>query len=256
MKVLLLEDNPREVRLLPELLVSNYSNPIQLESTGLLAEAMQCLDESDFDVVLMDLGLPDSDGMDTLKCLSNAHPTMPVVVLTGRDDERLALEALRLEAEDYVLKTEMQGGILARALRYGVERNRRLLAEERLGHVQEEERRRVARGLHDGVLQSLCALRLQLNILAERSDNRNGELSTQLRALADQALMAIDETRRNARDLYPVVLEKKRLGEAISSYAGQLQSESDMEFDIEVNCPRALPPVIKQHLFRISQECA
>ena len=280
LNVLLLEDSSSEARLILEMLPPHNGSPIQVEWVKLLADAMQHLAQSDFDAVLMDLTLPDSDGLGTLKCLLDAHPTIPVVVLTGMDDDRLALEALRCGAQDYVLKTELHKGTLARALRYAVERNRtnslkatnetmrartlgyaverkrRSQAEEQLLYVQEEERRRVARGLHDGVLQSLFALRLRLQLLADRNADRHGDLSTQLHALADKTLATIEEARRIARDLYPIVLEKKWLGEAIRSYAGQLQAESGMEFDIQVDCPRPLPLFIKQHLFRIFQECA
>jgi len=256
LNVLLLEDSSSEARLILEMLPPHNGSPIQVEWVKLLADAMQHLVQSDFDAVLMDLTLPDSDGLGTLKCLLDAHPTIPVVVLTGMDDDRLALEALRCGAQDYVLKTEMHGDTLPRALRYAVERKRRSRAEEQLLYVQEEERRRGARGLHDGVLQSLFALRLRLQLLADRNADRHGDLSTQLHALADQTLAAIEEARRIARDLYPIVLEKKWLGEAIRSYAGQLQAESGVEFDIQVDCPRPLPLFIKQHLFRIFQECA
>ena len=87
-----------------------------------------------FDVILLDLGLPDSQGLDTLRTVRGEHRQVAIVVLTGRDDEELALQALKEGAQDYLVKGELQPTTLHRAIRYAVER---CIAERRLRQSEE-----------------------------------------------------------------------------------------------------------------------
>lgn len=95
-----------------------------------------------FDVILLDLGLPDSRGLDTLRTLRGRNPYVAIVVLTGKEDEELALEALKQGAQDYLVKNELRGRELHRAIRYAVERSNfeKMLrqSEERLKEITEQ----------------------------------------------------------------------------------------------------------------------
>lgn len=122
LRVLLVEDDPTD-RLLAEEALARYSS-MRLHCTPRLAEALEVLAESTFDVVLLDLGLPDSQGLETLRRLRHAHPLVAVVVLTGRDDEELAVKTLQEGAQDYLLKGFADFGLLRRAIRYSIERKR------------------------------------------------------------------------------------------------------------------------------------
>ena len=126
MRILIVEDNPGDVRLLREHLVGGRSvaEVFQLVHVDRLALALQSLDEGAFEVVLLDLSLPDSQGIGTLAKMHAVRPGMPIVVLTSLDDEVLGLQLLQRGAQDYLVKGEVTGSLLRRSLRYAVERKR------------------------------------------------------------------------------------------------------------------------------------
>jgi two-component system, cell cycle sensor histidine kinase and response regulator CckA len=101
----------------------------QLTYVEYLSEALQQLAVERFDVVLLDLSLPDSLGLETFTMLRAQALAVPVVVLTGLNDETLALEAVKEGAQDYLVKGQLEGNLLVRAIRYAIERKR---AEEAL----------------------------------------------------------------------------------------------------------------------------
>jgi two-component system, NarL family, sensor histidine kinase UhpB len=126
MRILMVEDNPGDVRLLREHLVGNRSvtEVFHVVHVERLALALQSLDEGAFEVVLLDLSLPDSQGISTLTKMHAARPGMPIVVLTSLDDEILGLQLLQRGAQDCLVKGEVTGALLRRSLRYAVERKR------------------------------------------------------------------------------------------------------------------------------------
>ncbi|CAA7623279.1 Signal transduction histidine kinase [Candidatus Terasakiella magnetica] len=123
-RVLLLEDDPADARLVGQMLRRVKTTPFEVTWVGRLAQAVERLSELPlaFDVVLADLGLPDSAGMATLNTLTELAPQLPVVVLTGNDDDAVALEALKRGAQDYLVKGIGDGFILSRVVRYAIER--------------------------------------------------------------------------------------------------------------------------------------
>jgi two-component system, cell cycle sensor histidine kinase and response regulator CckA len=133
-RLLLIEDNPGDVRLIQEYLTPKGSTEIELLSKSRLSEALEHLKSHEVDIALMDLGLPDSVGLETLHTFRQAAPAIPVVVLTGLDDEEIAKEALRAGAQDYVTKGNHLDSMLPRAIRYAMERQQResaLMSNER-----------------------------------------------------------------------------------------------------------------------------
>ncbi|TMA11997.1 MAG: GAF domain-containing protein, partial [Deltaproteobacteria bacterium] len=89
-----------------------------------LGEALKRLGEERFDTILLDLSLPDGQGMDTITRVREGSPGLPIVVLTGLDDEEVAIKAVRAGAQDYLVKGQVDGSLLARAMRYAIERKR------------------------------------------------------------------------------------------------------------------------------------
>ncbi|MEY2545559.1 MAG: phosphoserine phosphatase RsbU/P [Verrucomicrobiota bacterium] len=139
-RVLMIEDDIDFATIIGQLL-GQLEVEFQIESVGKLGEGISSLVEGDVDVVLLDLSLPDCKGLETLSAVRACVPHLPIVVLTGADDEELAIEALHRGAQDYLVKTEINGRILSRGIRYAVERNA-LRAELRHYTAQLEERNR------------------------------------------------------------------------------------------------------------------
>ena len=122
--ILLVEDNPGDARLLREYIAEAETVPSALVHVTRLHDALQRLDAESFDVVLLDLSLPDSQGVETCVRVSNHAPGVPIVVLTGLDDETLAINAMQAGAQDYLVKGQIEGPLLMRAMRYAIERER------------------------------------------------------------------------------------------------------------------------------------
>jgi len=121
-RVLLVEDNPGDARLIQELLSEKGSGSFHLDRADRLDKGLERLASADADLVLLDLSLPDSQGLDTLGAVLAAAPQVPVIVLTGLDDEAVALEAVRRGAQDYLVKGQIDSGLLCRAARYATKR--------------------------------------------------------------------------------------------------------------------------------------
>ncbi|MDA8233133.1 MAG: EAL domain-containing protein [Magnetospirillum sp.] len=121
--VLIVEDNPGDSRLVQHYLREG-ARPVQARIADTLAAALGILAAEHIDAVLLDLSLPDSFGIETLERLRSAHPLVPVVVLTGTNDEGLALEALRRGAQDYLVKGVGDSDLVCRSVHYAIERSR------------------------------------------------------------------------------------------------------------------------------------
>ena len=132
-KVLLIEDNPGDARLIREMLVDPARERYQFEYADRLSRGLEHLENGGVDVVLLDLSLPDSQGLDGFDRVQAKVPAVPVVVLTGFDDEPLAIEAMRHGAQDYLVKGDVDSTVLNRAVRYSVERKRAVEDAKRYG---------------------------------------------------------------------------------------------------------------------------
>lgn len=121
-KILLIEDNLASARLLQEFLMQAQSQEFNLVHVKRLGEALQELSQCNYDVILLDLTLPDSEGLSSLPPLIGQAPSTPIVVLTNTNDEELAIEAVRQGAQDYLVKRQVNVDVLVRSLRYAIER--------------------------------------------------------------------------------------------------------------------------------------
>jgi PAS domain S-box-containing protein len=123
-RVLMVEDNPGDARLIFEMLRDVSADDFALERVDRLEPALARLGQTGVDVVLLDLELPDSVGLETLERARRGTTTEPIVVISGLDDEQLALDAVRAGAQDYLVKGRIEGQLLARVIRYAIERKR------------------------------------------------------------------------------------------------------------------------------------
>jgi signal transduction histidine kinase len=122
--ILLVEDNPGDARLLREMLDERGSHDIELAHVECMSAAEKYLSERTVDIILLDPGLPDAQGLGAIRRAHAAAPRVPLVVLTGLDDESLAGRALQEGAQDYLIKGQIETRGLLRALRYATERKR------------------------------------------------------------------------------------------------------------------------------------
>jgi C4-dicarboxylate-specific signal transduction histidine kinase len=128
--VLLIEDNPGDRGLISQMLAEVSGVDFQLCFTESLADGLGELNGSRFDVALVDLSLPDADGLEACLQVRARAPKIPIVVLTGLDDSEIAIEALQQGAQDYLVKGQIDSNLLSRSLRYAIERNKAEVALE------------------------------------------------------------------------------------------------------------------------------
>jgi pilus assembly protein CpaE len=122
-RVLSVEDNPVSAELVKVMLTGSDQGSFEVQTAGTLIEALDLLASDKFDVILLDLALPDSDGMGTLTTIRVHAPRVPVLILTASDSEAVALAALQHGAQDYIVKGQFDATSLARALWYAIMRN-------------------------------------------------------------------------------------------------------------------------------------
>jgi signal transduction histidine kinase len=131
--VLLIEDNDGDARLIREMLQATCGGRFRLECVARLRTGLERLTRPTIDVVLLDLSLPESQGLDSFLRVHERAPQVPVVVLTGSHNEDLGNKAVQSGAQDYLIKGQLDGALLGRALRYAIER----------GRIEDELRRRL-----------------------------------------------------------------------------------------------------------------
>jgi len=129
--ILLVEDNPGDVRLVEELLRAAWVVPGSVEHVSSAEEAIGRVAQDTPACILLDLSLPDAEGLGTLERVRDACPSVPIVVLTGMDDEAQAIRAVQEGAQDYLIKGRVDDHLLGRSIRYAIERK---LAEVQLSH--------------------------------------------------------------------------------------------------------------------------
>ena len=123
-KILLFEDNPVDAKLISKMLHKNDAASFKIECHNRLSEGLKFLADNEIHTILLDLNLPDSQGMDTFAEVHKIAPSTPVIVLTGTDDEMLAIDAVQAGAQDYLVKGQTNGQMLSRSIFYAIERNR------------------------------------------------------------------------------------------------------------------------------------
>jgi putative nucleotidyltransferase with HDIG domain len=168
-EILLVEDNPGDARLIRELLKDVKVRGFNLVHADRLSAGVQRVMEGGIDAILLDLSLPDSRGLDTLATMYPQAPTVPILVLTGLDDEAVGLEAVQHGAQDYLVKGHIDGELLARAILYAIERKQVEGAlREREEHIQRQVEQLAALRSIDIAIISNHELRLTLDVLLEQ----------------------------------------------------------------------------------------
>jgi signal transduction histidine kinase len=268
LELLVVEDNPGDVLLLKEYLHLGQvpiNNILEAESIAAIPSA---LDNKDVDLAFLDLSLPDSEGINTFTYLNNKLPHTPIIILTGLSDINVALEALSLGAQDYVMKNDFNEKLLSKAVRYSIERKR---AEEKMQqmneelrslsahllNIREEERARIAREIHDELGQQITGLKMDVSWLSKKLSGKDimpivKDKLSDMSALLDDTVHTV---RKIASELRPSLLDDIGLVAALDWQSNEFKKR----FDIPVHFTSEreelkIDPAIATGLFRMYQE--
>jgi phosphoserine phosphatase RsbU/P len=136
--ILLVEDDPDDVWVMRNLLGDRWDGSFKLIQVELLSAGLERVNECPFDIILLDLSLPDSQGLETFFTMHAHAADVPIVVLSGYNDESTAVKAVQAGAQDYLVKGQVDDHLLVRSIRYAIERTRRHKAEAALRDASEE----------------------------------------------------------------------------------------------------------------------
>jgi signal transduction histidine kinase len=217
-RLLLIEDDPVDVRVLRERLLGEIGSHFEIENCDRLDSAFERLRMRRFDVVLLDLSLPDSDGSATIARLHRAVPDVPIIALTGSNNEEVIESAIRQGAEDYLIKGSVKTDILVRSIGYAIDRKRL-----RAGLTMERD-------------SALEAARLRTEFLA----NMSHEIRTPLTGVVGMTWLLIDtELNDDQREMIEIAQQSSktllRIVDDILDFskisAGKMSLE-DADFDL------------------------
>ena len=132
LRILLIEDNPGDADLIREMLADNAIVEYKIEHETSLSAALSRLRSGGIDIVLLDLGLPDSSGLQGVNGIQGTAPGVPIIVLTGLDDEKMGMSAIKEGAQDYIIKNYLNSRQLTRSVFFAIERNALIKEREKL----------------------------------------------------------------------------------------------------------------------------
>lgn len=216
-RVLLIEDDKDDYVLIDNYLAEVSSAQYEVTWVQTCEEGLKALDSGVYDVCLLDFHLGAKSGLEILSKVEESTKTPPIIVLTGQGDYRLDVKAMEYGAADYLLKDQMNGHVLERAIRYSMDRKKSKDAlsesERQLEHlasalikVQESERKMVAAELHDDLGQLLMAIKFHIESVLVRMDP-NEPSALDLEALIPKIKDAVERVRNLYTQLVPNVLD-------------------------------------------------
>ncbi|HEY3378108.1 MAG TPA: histidine kinase [Armatimonadota bacterium] len=291
-RILLVEDNPADADLLQETLHRVETGRYHFTWMECLQDAEACLlGQESFDVLLLDLSLPDSSGSETFQRARSMAPLLPIVLLTGDGNEQIGLEAVRFGIQDYLVKGHADGHQVARAIRYAIQRKQmedtlkelhaeleirvcertaelaqanealqremgeRIRAEAQQLTAVMEERTRIAREIHDTIAQGLTGIVIQLETADYCLDHDLAAARMRIQKARDLARDSLTEARHSVWALRPHVLEEGDLMTAIVTLIARLPHEASVTIDFtHQGIPYPLPTEMAHELLRLCQE--
>jgi signal transduction histidine kinase len=249
LRVLLVEDNAGDARLLREMFSKESAGSFELTHKTRMSEAEAYLARGGVDVVLLDMGLPDGQGIENLRRARAAAPDVVMMVLTGLDDEGLAAEAIKEGAQDYLIKGQIENRALPRALRHAMDRQRMQAESDRMRSLQLQLRDDFLSHVSHELRSPLTSIYSFTTIVA---DGLAGETSPQQGDCLQIVLRNVRQLQAMIEDLLEVTqvqegklsieLEAVSLGEAIE-YAVDTRKgvAKEKEIAVSVQCSAGLP---------------
>jgi signal transduction histidine kinase len=190
LKILLIEDNPGDVMLMEELLLDSKQFIFSITNAETLGAGLELVQKDDFDIVLLDLGLPDSHGLDALTAMLEKVDHLPIVVITGLDDDETGRKAINMGAQSYIIKGLSSTRVFTDSITHAIERNNILLElknkdaemeriNARLKHANHSKERLIALLSHDlrGPVEAVVSL---LELMVDDFDNMGDETKKQM----------------------------------------------------------------------------
>ncbi|OIN98905.1 hypothetical protein COS16_09355 [Candidatus Desantisbacteria bacterium CG02_land_8_20_14_3_00_49_13] len=254
-KVLLVEDNPGDARLIQEMLKEVKDADFELEQASRISEAVKRVTGKGIDVILLDLSLPDSDGLDTFIRVSAKAGEIPIVVMTGLTDRTLAIKAVQGGAQDYLVKGTVDSNLIIHSLRYAIERKK---AELKLKELQEQLAQAnkmaavgtltggVAHRIKDPLTVIITNIRMIRDLIEKEKESISIE---ELRVMAEKIDSASEFAQKTVSDLFlftrEFMLEMKPLDavEVIEGSVSSLKGTAFEKIKITRNFESGLPAV-------------
>lgn len=245
--VLLIEDNDVDARLTQDLLSEWSVEEFQITHVKTLSDGISQLDKNRFDAILLDLSLPDAFGLPTIRHVNATNPSIPVVVLSGVTDQTLALQAVQQGAQDYLVKGQGHPELLARSVRYAIERKR---SEERLTYLAQYDHLTglVNRSLfRDRLIQAMARSKrlqqplglmlLDLDRFKSVNDTLGHDIGDELLKAVSERLKScvreVDTVARMGGDEFTIILEGVSSAESIVIVAKRIAESISTTFELK-----------------------
>ncbi|MCA9212835.1 MAG: response regulator [Planctomycetales bacterium] len=258
-RILLVEHDAHDAVLITTMVEDLVGDRGVVRHVQSLDQAIRTLGEESFDVVLLDIALPDSEDAKAIAQLARVDPTVPIVVLTNPENKAASLESLQHGAEDFLVKGMIKPRTLERSLRYAAERkrlaSRQRQLEKQIVNVLSDEQIRIAQELHDGIGQSLSGLAMLARGLSRRLQTLSEAESQQAADLAKGIQDTSRELRQIMRGLNPLEIESYGLRDALQRHCDRVRTSAGVS--VRLHCDfdaTQISATAASHLYRIAQE--
>ncbi|MFO7559337.1 MAG: response regulator [Desulfobacterales bacterium] len=261
--VLLVEDDDDDAFLFQEMLQDAESFQFVFDRVSSYDAAIKKVKENRYDVYVFDYYLGAKNAMDLIEAFNSAGNTKPIIVLTGRQSDRIDVELLRKGAADFLEKARLDSYLLERSIRYAIERTRVLMnlnqsrkkiqdLSLKVLRAEENQRRAIALELHDGIGSNLASIKYGLDKIDRAAESGHTDLTRIIAAVQD----TIEEIRRIHTELRPPILDELGLVMAVRWLCRKFQEhQANIKVDIHAElADEQIPDELKIVVFRVLQE--
>ena len=183
-EILLFEDNLGDISLIEDMLKEFTDFPYELINVETMNEGLSLLNERPFDVILLDLNLPDSNGLDTFLDVHLRNPRIPIIILTGSNDEKIGINAIKKGAQDYLVKGQIDG-LLKRSIQYSIERKK---IEEIIANIEIARKKEIHHRIKNNLQVISSLLGLQADKFKSRTEITRSEFMNAFKESQDRVI--------------------------------------------------------------------